>query len=131
MALKGELPQWPLLHLVLFLEIHNGEVLETLLVVNGLSKVLKHCVYNRRRRAPETDNLDILRKFFFLSHPVIDSVCGILYEVLVHLNLVQHDLATLDVLGTLRDYFSLVRQERERDVVDAESKCVQHDVIEN
>ena len=31
----------------------------------------------------------------------------------------------------LREDFSLVGQERERDVVDAESKCVRHDVIEN
>ena len=49
----------------------------------------------------------------------------------MHLHLVQLDSAPLDVLGALRDDFSLVRQEREWDVVDAESKCVCHDVIEN
>ena len=41
MRLKGELLQWPLLHLVLVVEILDGQVLETLLVANGLSKVFK------------------------------------------------------------------------------------------
>ena len=132
MTLKGELPQWPLLHLVLVLEIPDGQVLETLLEANGLSKVLKHCVYNRRGRALEhTTNEDILRKFLLLSHPLLDSACAVLCEALVHLHLVQLDSAPLDVLGALRDDFSLVGQERERDVVDAESKCVRHDIIEN
>ena len=40
-ALKGELLQWPLLQLVPVEEILNGEMLETLLVTDGLSKVLK------------------------------------------------------------------------------------------
>ena len=118
MTLKGELPQWPLLQLVLVPECLDEQVLETLLVANGLSKVLKDCVYNRRRRALETINVDILRRFCLLSHPFIDSVCGVLCEALVHLHLVQLDLALLDVLGALRDDFSLVGQERERDVVD-------------
>ena len=139
MTLKGELPQWPLLHLVLVAEKLNGEVLETLLVANGLAKVLKHCVYNRRGRAPEATiaeialftNADILRIFFLLSHPFIDSVCGVLYEARVHNLIVQHDSAILDVLGALRDEFSLVGQERERDVVDAKSECVCHNIIEN
>ena len=41
MTLKGELPQWPLLQLVLVVEFLNGQMLETLLVADGLSKVLK------------------------------------------------------------------------------------------
>ena len=41
MTLKGELLQWPLLQLVLVAELLNGDVLETLLVADGLSKVLK------------------------------------------------------------------------------------------
>ena len=41
MTLKGELPQWPLLQLVLVAELYDGEVLETLLVADCLSKVLK------------------------------------------------------------------------------------------
>ena len=49
----------------------------------------------------------------------------------MHLYLVQLDQALLDVLGALRDDFSLVGQERERDVVDGETKCIGHDVIEN
>ena len=74
MTLKGELPQGPLLQLFIVPEIHKGEVLETLLVANGFSKVLKDCVYNRRRRAPETFNIDIFRGFCLLSHPITDSV---------------------------------------------------------
>jgi len=105
-------------------------VLETL-VANGLSKVLKHRVYNRRRRACETINVNILRRFLLLSHPFIDSVCGVLYEAIVHLHLVQLDLAPFDVLGALRDDYGLVRQERERDVVDAESKFIRRGDIEN
>jgi len=46
MTLKGELLQWPLLQLVLVGETIDGQALETLLVANGLAKVLKHCVYN-------------------------------------------------------------------------------------
>ena len=42
MTLKVELPQRPLLQLVLVPESLEGEVLETLLVVNGLSKVFKN-----------------------------------------------------------------------------------------
>ena len=92
------------------LEILNSEVLETLLVPNGLSKVLKNCVYNRRRRALELAiNADILRRFCLFSHPSNDRVCGVLCEALVHLHLVQPDLASYDVLGALRDDFSLVR----------------------
>ena len=41
MRLKGELPQWPLLQLVLVAETLDGQVLETLLVADSLSKVLK------------------------------------------------------------------------------------------
>ena len=44
MTLKGELLQWPLLQLVPVAVIINGEVLETLLVADGLAKDLKHCV---------------------------------------------------------------------------------------
>jgi len=122
MTLKGELPQWPLLQLVLVVEIHDGQVLETLLEANSLPKVIKDCVYNRRGRALEILNFDILRRFFLLSDPLLDSICGVLYVALVHLYLVQLDLAPLDVLGSVRDDFSLVRQERERDVVNAETK---------
>ena len=68
--------------------------------------------------------MDILRRFFLLSDPLNDSVCRVLCEALVHLHLVQLDSAVLDVAGALRDNFSLVGQERERDVVDTESKCV-------
>jgi len=75
--------------------------------------------------------VDILCKFFLLSNPLIDSVCGVLYEALVHHLLVQLDLAPLDVLGALRSDFSLVGQERERDVVDAESKFICGGDIEN
>ena len=53
MTLKGDLLQRPFLQLVLVGEVLNGQVLETLLVANGLSKVLKNCVNNRRRSAPE------------------------------------------------------------------------------
>ena len=74
-------------------------MLETLLVADSLTKVLKDCVYNRRGRARQLLNVDILRKFFLLSHPVIDSVCGVLCEALVHLRLVQLDIAPLDDLG--------------------------------
>ena len=41
MTLKGELPQWPLLQLVLVQEILDAQVLETLLVADGLSKLIK------------------------------------------------------------------------------------------
>ena len=109
MTLKGELPQRPLLKLVLVEKTLNGEVLETLLVANGLSKVLKDCVYNRRRRALKTINDDILRRFCLLSHPFINSVCSVLCESIVHLLLVQLNTATADVLGSLRYDFSLVR----------------------
>jgi len=51
MTLKGELPQWPLLQLVLVPEMLDAEVLETLLEADSLAKVLKQCVYNRRGRA--------------------------------------------------------------------------------
>ena len=79
MTLKGELSQWPLLHLVTVHEIRNGEVLETLLVANRLSKVLKDCIYNRRGRAPEAfTNVDIFRRFCLLSDPFIDRVCSVL-----------------------------------------------------
>jgi len=123
MTLKGELLQWPLLQLVTVLEPLDAQVLETLLVANCLSKVLKQCVYNRRRRAPEAGNaiitnVDILRRLLLLSHPFIDSVCGVLSEALMHLHLVQLDNTIINVLGALWDDFSLVRQERERDVVD-------------
>ena len=132
MTLKGELPQWPLLHLVLVAESLNGQVLETLLEANGLAKVLKDCVYNRRGRAlEEGTNVDILRRFLLLSHPSIDSVCGVLCETIVHLYLVQLDSALLDVLGALRDDFSLVGQERERDVVDADSEFIRGGDVEN
>jgi len=60
----------------------------------------------------------MLRKFLLLSHPSINSVCGILCEAIVHLHLVQQDSAALDVLWALRYDFSLVGQEREREVVD-------------
>ena len=108
------------MQLVRVLEFLDGDVLETLFVADGLSKVLKDCVYNRGRRTPEVStNVDILRRFCLLSHPFIDSVCGVLCEALVHLYLVQLDSAALDILGALRNDFSLVWQERERDVVDA------------
>jgi len=132
MTLKGELPQWPILQLVLVVEIIDGQVLETLLFTNCLSKVLKNCVYNCGRRAHEgTTNFDILRRFCLLRHQFIDRVCSVLCEARVHRCLVQLDSALLDILGALRDDFSLVRQQGERDVVDAESKCVCHDIIEN
>ena len=75
--------------------------------------------------------MDILLRFFLLSNPLKDSVCRVLCEALVHLYLVQLDSAVLDVAGALRKDFSLVRQERERDVVDGESKCVCRNIIEN
>ena len=128
MALIGELLQWPLLQLVPVVEILNGQVLE---MANGLSKVRKDWVYNRRRRAPETTNVDILRRICLPSHPTIDSACGVLCEALVHLFLVQHDLAALDVLGALRDDFSLVGQEIERSVVDTDSKFIRRDDVED
>ena len=136
MALKGELPQWPLLHLVLVHEFLDGQVLETLLVANSLTKVLKHCVYNCRGRAREAfatlfTNVDIFREFFLLRHPLLDSVCRVLCEALVHLHLVQLDQALLNVLGALRDDFSLVGQERERDVVDTDNKFIRRGDIED
>ena len=131
MTLKGELLQWPLLQLVLVHEIPNGQVLETLLVANCLTKILKHCVYNSRRRAFEAHNVDILREFFLLSDPVRDSICGILYEAPVDLYLVQLDSPPVDVLGARREEFRLVGQAGERDVVDGETKCVCHNIIEN
>ena len=106
-------------------------MLKTLLVANSLIKVLKHCVYNCRRRAPEILNVDILRKLLLLSHPRIDGICRVLYEALVHLHLIQLDSAPLDVLGALRDDFSLVRQEWERQVVDTQGELVCGDDIEN
>ena len=75
--------------------------------------------------------MNILRRFFLLSDPLNDSVCRVLCEARVHLHLVQLDSAALDVAGALREDFSLVGQERERDVVDGETKCVRHDIIEN
>ena len=38
---------------------------------------------------------------------------------------------TKTLAWALREDFSLVGQERERDVVDGESKCVCHNIIEN
>ena len=109
-ALKSELPQWPLLQLVQVAEILNGEVLETLLVANGLSKVLKYLVDYNRRRAPEAStNVDIIRRFCLHSHPIIYSVCSVLCEAVVHLYLVQLDPTLIDVLWALRDDFGLVR----------------------
>ena len=132
MTLKGELPQRPLLQLVPVVVLLYGQVLETLLEENCLPKVLKDCVYNCRGRAMEViTNVDILRKIFLLSDPFIDSVCGVLYESIVHLHLVQLDPAPLDVLGALRDDFSLVGQEREWDVVYADSKFIRRGDIEN
>ena len=75
--------------------------------------------------------MDILRRFLLLSDQLKDSVCRVLCEARVHLLLVQHDSALLDVAGALREDFSLVGQEGERDVVDGETKCVRHDIIEN
>ena len=49
----------------------------------------------------------------------------------MHLHVVQLDSAVLDVLGALRDDFSLVGQEGERDVVDAKSKFIRGGDIEN
>ena len=49
----------------------------------------------------------------------------------MHLLLVQLDSAVLDVAGALGEDFSLVGQERERDVVDGDTKCVSRDVVEN
>ena len=49
----------------------------------------------------------------------------------MHIRLVQLDLAALNVPGALREDFSLVGQERERDVIDGESKLVCPDIIEN
>jgi len=49
----------------------------------------------------------------------------------MHRFLVQLDSTTLDVLRASMDEFGLVRQERERDIVDADSKFVCHNVIEN
>ena len=110
MRLKGELPQWPLLHLILVPEFIDGEVLETLLVANGLSKVLKYLVDYNRRRAPEAStNVDIIRRFCLHSHPIIYSVCSVLCEAVVHLYLVQLDPTLIDVLWALRDDFGLVR----------------------
>ena len=59
-----------------------------------------------------------------LGDPLSDSVRRVLCEALVHHLLVQLDLAIIDVAGAFRDEFSLVGQERERDVVDADGKCV-------
>ena len=115
----SELPQWPLLQLIRVEESRDGKVLETLLVVNSLFKVLEYLVYNLRRRAPEAPtNEDIIRRFFLLSDPIIDCVCGVLCEAIVHLFLIQLDSATLNVPGTLRYDFSLVRHEMERDIVN-------------
>ena len=41
MTLKCELLQWPLLQLVPVVEIRDGQMLETLLVADSLSQVLK------------------------------------------------------------------------------------------
>ena len=41
MTLKSELPQWPLLQLVHVVKLLDEEMLETLLVADGLSKVLE------------------------------------------------------------------------------------------
>ena len=108
--------------------ILDGEVLETLLVADGLSKVLKDWVNSLRGRAIETINVDILSRFFLLGLPSIDYVCGVLIE---RNYLVQLDSAHHEVSEVLRADFSLVRQERERDVVDAESEFVCQNIIEN
>ena len=42
MTFNDELPQWPLLQVVLVPEILDGEVLQTLLVANRMSKVFKY-----------------------------------------------------------------------------------------
>ena len=118
------------MQLVLVAEFLDGQVLETL-IFNSQSKVLKHCVYNCRGRALERMNVDILRGFLLLSDPLIDSVSGVLYEALVHHLLVQLDNAVLNVLGALQDDFSLVRQERERDVVDTDSKFIRRSDVED
>ena len=115
----GELLQGRLLQVVLVHEILNGQVLKTLLVAYSASKVCENCIDNLSRRAREVFNMDIFRRSFLLSDPFIDSVCSVLYEANVNKHLVQLDNALLDVLGALRDDFSLVRQERERDVVYA------------
>ena len=73
--------------------------------------------------------MDILRRFLLVSDPFNDSVCRILYEATVHLHLVQLDSALLDVAGAFHDDFSLVGQEKERDVVDDESKFIRGDDI--
>ena len=75
--------------------------------------------------------MDILRRFFLLSDPLLDSVCGVLYEVQVHLHLVQLDKAEIYVLGALRDDFGLVRQEGERDVVYVQGELICRGDIEN
>ena len=66
-----------------------------------------------------------------LSDPLNNSVCRVLCEALVHHLLVQLDLAALDVAGALREDFSLVGQERERDVVYAQGELVCGGDIEN
>ena len=75
--------------------------------------------------------MDILRRFFLLSDQLKDSVCRVLCEALAHHLLVQLDLALLDVSGALRKDFSLVGQERERDVVNAQGELVRGGDIEN
>ena len=66
-----------------------------------------------------------------IRDPIKDSVCCVLREAIVHIHLVQLDSAALDVAGALREDFSLVGQERERDVIYGESELVRPDIIEN
>ena len=132
MTLKGELPQWPLLQLVLFPESLDGEVQETLPYANGPSKVFKHLVEYLSRRASEaTTNVDILRRFFLLKYPFSDSICSVLCEAFVHLFLVQLDLTVPDVLGSLRGECSLEGHLIEWEAVDVERDFVSLKVIEN
>ena len=116
---------------ILVHEIIDGQVLQALLVAYSASKVCENCIDNLSRRALEVLNMDIFRRSFLLSDPFIDRICGVQCEARVHLHLVQPDSAPLDVLGALRDDFGLVRQEREREVVDAQGELVRGDDVEN
>ena len=50
-ALQGKLTQWPLLQSVLVAEASDGEVLEAVFLINGVTEFFEHRVHHLGRRA--------------------------------------------------------------------------------
>ena len=123
-GLVDELPQRPLLKLIIVPEALDGQLLKAQLLVDCTSKLVKKRVQHLGRRASEdTANVKIGYGLEIdIIVPIANGVGGVLMKAIAHLFPVQLDGALSDVLGALGVDLGLDGHVEEVDAVDLEKK---------